>query len=480
MLRRRVQLSDEILRIECSGGMDQIPYGEVRFHPHSYGDPAGRLFSWRGQLYRGISHEATQFFLNLLQSGTTGDLTRAGLLIDTELTDLSLAGYGMVVRHRPITFLSYPQEWCAPMFRDAALAYIDLLAALARCRLTLKDTHPWNLTFDRSQPVFLDFTSIKPLSHDGGYQGYDKFRRYYLYPLVLMSRGHERLVRHLLLDPDGISASDLSILCRRTVPIGWKSSAGEGLHSGWSKHAAGCRQRLERSFRSVQWLLADDRGSTERLSTDLSRLRRDVESVPLRNLDLQPSAQCSGAPGPTPTQSPFNAEDITNAINGLRPGSILIIGNEMKQYSQSAAAAGTPVVFFDTKSSCVTRIYHEARAKRWPLLPLVMDFADPTPSRGLSSHVSIAATERFQCDIVVALGLVRRLISQRHLRFHHIVDGLAQFSKQWVLVDFAPPASETQSWDTMANFITALKEQFPRVTPLSVAAQQNPLFLCEK
>jgi hypothetical protein len=386
----------------------------------------------------------------------------------------------MVVRHRPITFVSYPQEWCALMFRDAALAYIDLLAGLARCGLTLKDTHPWNLTFDGSQPVFLDFTSIKPLSNGGGYQAYNKFRKYYLYPLILMSWGHERLVRHLLPDRDGISASDLSVLSRRTARTGCEPRRGEDFRFRWREHTVRYRHRFTRGLRSVRSLVAEGPGSTERLSADLSVLRREVESVPLRTLDVGFSEECSGAPGATAPQSPFKREDVTNVINDINAGSILTIGYDTKQYSRSAAAGATPVVFFDTNSSCVTGIYHEAREKRWPLLPLLMDFADPTPSRGLSSHVSIAATERFQCEIVIALGLVRRLVSQRHLRFDHIVDGLAQFSKRSLLIDFTPPAANANSWDTMANFTTVLRKQFPRVTPLPVTAQQTSLFLCQK
>jgi hypothetical protein len=70
--------------------------------------------------------------------------------------------------------------------------------------------------------------------------------------------------------------------------------------------------------------------------------------------------------------------------------------------------------------------------------PLVMDFADPTPARGLFGHWAIAAADRFHCEMVLALDLVHHMVFGKHLDFAHIAGGLAQFSKRWLVVEFAP------------------------------------------
>jgi len=110
---------------------------EVTFHPHSYGDPAGRVFLWNGELYRGIRSEWAPFFTQLLQNGVIERLTDRGLLVDTQPTLLSLDGFEIVVRHRYVPFTSYPEEWCATMLKDAALTIIDLLVELERYGLGL-------------------------------------------------------------------------------------------------------------------------------------------------------------------------------------------------------------------------------------------------------------------------------------------------------------------------------------------------------
>ena len=48
------------------------------------------------------------------------------------------------------------------MLRDAALLTLDLNIALLDYDCMLQDAYPWNVLFDSSQPVFVDFTSIVP------------------------------------------------------------------------------------------------------------------------------------------------------------------------------------------------------------------------------------------------------------------------------------------------------------------------------
>ena len=104
--------------------VDQIPYDEVTFHPHSFGDPAGRLFWWRGELYRGIRSEWTTTLRQLFRDGIIQGLVDRGLLIETLPTSLKIDGYEMVVSHRHVPFASYPEEWCPAMLKDAALTKI--------------------------------------------------------------------------------------------------------------------------------------------------------------------------------------------------------------------------------------------------------------------------------------------------------------------------------------------------------------------
>ena len=71
----------------------KIPASEVEFHKGYLGDPNGRLFTWRGELYRGIAHHRADFYLGLFESGIVRRLIATGHLVTTDLTDLQLDGY---------------------------------------------------------------------------------------------------------------------------------------------------------------------------------------------------------------------------------------------------------------------------------------------------------------------------------------------------------------------------------------------------
>jgi hypothetical protein len=466
--------------------MEQIPYEEITFHPHSYGDPDGRLFLWNRNLYRAISHKKTPFFRQLFKDGTLQRLIDRGTLIDSEPVEWSVDGYGMVLRHRHVPFVSYPHEWCPEMFRDAALAYVDLVSELVPLGLMLKDTHPWNLLFDGSRPIYVDLTSIKPLTGHSDYVVYDKFCRYYLYPLMLMAGGHERIARHLLPDYEGILQSDFSqLMGRPLLPTSSASKKYRFARSLQERVPKAYRERLKNGLSLVRSLMESPSRRRNCRLTDLKRVKEEIESVTLpafRPLHLD----CD-------TKSALSSQNICAAsqtclgeiITEVSPSSILAIGAKWRECSLSLAHAGQQVVTFDKDSAGVTELYRDTRDKKLSILPLVMDFSDPTPSRGLASHLSIAAAERLRCDMVVALGLVRQIVSERHLRFDQVVDGLAQFSKRWLVIDFEPfdhcnRSSDVNSWYTLENFIAAAGKKFMKVRLLPRPPESGELLLCEK
>ena len=464
----------------------QISEREISFHPHSYGDPDGRLFWWNGQLYRAISQEKTPFFRQLFRGGVIQDLMDRGVLVPSELTELSLYGYGMVVRHRSVPFVSYPQEWCAAMLKDAALAYLDLVSELLPRGLTLRDAHPWNLLFEGSKPVYVDVTSIRAPTDDFKYLSYDKFCRYYRYPLMLMSQGQERIARHLLPDYEGILDSHLCLLTRKPVSLISLSSLKNRFATALEQRVPEAyRGQLKSGFRSVLSLFRkESRGQNSRLDY-LRRLRSEIESIPLPDSRAERSNRDANSVPLSQDALSLIQQSLHHVITELRPDSLLVIGTKLGECSRSAALAGKKVVSFDKDSTYVTQLYYEARDKNLPLLPLVMDFTDPTPSRGLSSHLCVAAAERLQCDVVVALALVNQVVSERYLRFDQIVDGLAQFAKRWLIIDFIPrnisqENSHECSWYTRDNFFNALRNRFRTVTLLSSHRESYPLLLCEK
>lgn len=480
----------------------KIPYQEVKFHPHSFGDYHVRLFQWNEQLYRGICREGAPFFTKLFQDGVIQSLTAQGLLIESECDALTLEGYEMVVHHRRLPFASYPNEWCAAMFQHAVLTLVDLALALAKQGLTLGDAHPWNLLFDidKGKPVFVDLGSIDFIN-DSTWRVYDEFCRFCLYPLLLMSCEQTRIARLLICEPEGVLKSDLLRLTS-----GNTLSSAIPNPSLLSHLESALRQRIPASsLQQFKKLLREigllpQRSSNQTAPADvlgnmrekshvkfLENVRREVENISFPALKTNKGVEYERSLSP---QDDWTERQKTmhQLLSERQPATVLDIGSGSGWYSKLAASLGSKVVSLDIDEACVTQLYAEARAEQLPILPLVMDFTKPTPSRGLANHWAIAATERFSCEMVLALAVVDHLVLKQRLNFDQIVEGLAQFSKRWAIVEFIPredPAisklwSERVAWYTLDHFMDALQKRFAEVRVMPSSPESRVLLLCEK
>jgi hypothetical protein len=373
--------------------MSPIPLEEVDWHPHSFADPDGQVFRWRGELYRALRGGGL-LQARLLDEGVLDELSNLGLLVETERTDLELEGFDLVLRHRSVPFVSYPHEWCAPMFRDAVLMLLDLAAELARRGLMLKDAHPWNLLFDGTEPVWVDLGSIAP-HRAQRWSAADEFVRFCLNPLLLMAAGHGRLARHLLPEYEGVSDAELGLVRRRALLRGGSQLASD-------------------VARGVP-------GGADAQATFFTALRERVARIDLPG-------------GPVASNSSGESERALGALLDTSvPASVVTV--ESQAAARLITGKGIRLVAIEGDEAASADLYRMARGGRAPVLPLLMDFTKPTPSRGIGEHWQISATTRLRCELVVALGVVRRVNAQHRLPVPRILEGLAQFASRWVVVD---------------------------------------------
>ena len=378
---------------------------------------AGRANSIAGSVRRNRS-----FIRGCSRRAYIQRLVDRGLFVKSEITDLTMDGYELVIHHQTIPFPSYPNEWCAAMFQDAVLAVLDLGLELARENLTLKDHHLWNLIFDGSHPVYVDLTSIVPIKDGVRWPNYDKFCRSCLFPLLVMASGYDRIARHLLPDYEGVQPVEVTALTCEAP-------------------------------RSIRKLLGYRPRNSSSLTDYLKELR-----------DLVGKIECPASTGQTEIQP----DSLETLLRDLRPRSLLDIASPGGSGAKLAARAGIPSVYFESDSARVTRVYREARGNT-RILPLVMDFTKPTPSIGFGGHYSMAASERFPCEMVLAYDLVHRLMFERYLNCGQIAEGLAAFTTRWAVVEFTGRVP-------LDDLRGALRQRFHRVDVIA----NTSVIVCEK
>jgi hypothetical protein len=473
---------------------EYIPYDEVIHQGLSFTD-YHRLFKWNGELFRGIPSFRAPFCRYLFNKGIMRELIAKKLFVETEITPLKFDPYEIVLKHRTIPFVSYPQEWCDLMLKDAALHQIDFCIELDRHELLCEDTHPLNILFDGCQPIFVDFGSMSPSPDDCTHLekfNYEQFSRAFVYPLRLMAQGYGRIAHWLLHDYErGVLKSDVEALTCRSLPgLSVVRNLVNRLKDSARLHAPEkIRNIVTKIFMIGKPHVPDSLSFMQARCDFLKQIRQEVENIKL------PSAQpkiINGSdslllPELTSENGISSHRIVSTVLSDLRPGSVLDIGRDSHQINIPLLAAryGSRVVAVNPDETNVRNLYAVAKRNNLPIIPLQINFF--SPSNDLSNHWFKPASERLRCDLVLALDLIDHLIKE-NLRFDLIVERLSTLSNRWLLVDLTPnndwEIPETKavqdSGYTIDSLMDELMKWFRSVNKISSQSESRVLLLCEK
>ncbi|HEX8776461.1 MAG TPA: hypothetical protein VF735_23020 [Pyrinomonadaceae bacterium] len=442
---------------------------EVTPHPQSLSDPFARLFVSEGELLRGFTREHAPRFERLLASTALEKLFAAGL-VRTERSHVAIGDYPLVLKHSRVDFVSDWREWPSLMLRDAALMVSDLCLELSRQDYGLLDIHPWNVLFDFSRPVFIDFAAIVPLDRAWLDEQAGRFRDYWILPLTFIRMGHPHFARSLRKS------------CEVTEPLDEFFKRRE---LSWFPF---WYQRLRRRARR------EPTRFYEQLSERLKKLRLDVEEqngtgARRRNatvekdagLGLEASASLAAF-----AQDDLCARTLSPLLDRLQPRTLLDIGCGEGLYAQLAEAKGISVVAIDENEARVNSLYRRVKGLGLHILPLLLDFSIQTTGQGRKKEFP-PSTERLACDVSLMLSILPRLFFELELGFERIANLLAGYSRKHTIVEFAPPRAEhafRRKESGLAHyhqddFIKAMERHF-RLSETFELERQSRLLLFEK
>ena len=439
--------------------MKGLSPNDIEFHSTSFCDGNGRLFWSEGELYRGIPEKRAQFTRELFSRGIVEELQTKGFIPRTELTDTSMPGYPVVLRHERIPFVSYAFEWSPSMLRDAALFNLRFLRTLAPHRLTLGGIATVNILFDGSEPRAVDFCDIIEAPRELCWGALDSsFRSYYLRPLELFVRDQGDLARLLQTDyehgPIQTQFEAATTIVERLPKPALKT---------WRRGSNAVRRRIKRNSANGFEKKAAD------WKTRFSQFR-----FPQKSVDGKLSSRIH--------------EFLERTVSEVAPRSVLIIGggdDTVALLSKNKAA----IVAVDRDERRIGAIYEKARNDHANILPLVVDLRYPAPGFGARNAVLPPALSRLCCDLVIALGLIESLVFRQRLQFDQIVGTFADLSLHRLIVDF--PASENPkvvenlrdpyfAWFGLDQFVKALQQHFYSVKVEPVVDGAATILICEK
>ncbi|MBI4450210.1 class I SAM-dependent methyltransferase [Candidatus Uhrbacteria bacterium] len=454
-----------------------IPRTEMVIDPASYVDEQGRVFHWHGRVFRGVSARHASFVASLLEHPTVRGFQERGMLVEASMVrEHAAEGFAFLLEHRKIACANYCFEWTPTMLQDAALLTLEMCAELSESDLTLQDAYPWNIFFDRSRPVFIDFGSIVPTRDDVLWAPYEQFANFFLLPLYLYSAGLFDLVRCRLSDYlNGVTYAQFfgaaPFALRLRYPMRYGKLAG-------SYHLANVVRRMgweERVRTTMQSSLARVNVRDRRLHF-FTALRREVAAIALHPSRSPWSSYYSPDTGSYRDDEFHRKEQIVREVlEACRPTTVLDAGCNTGAFAALAARSGCRVIAWDTDAASVERCYLEGKPHRRDVLPAVMDVLNPSPQFGWCGKQFPSAIERCRSEMVFAFALIHHLAVSQRQGFGRILDTLDALSSHWVLLEFVDAddpkvvslrsrTTRDTSWYTFDGLSRVFAERGKRVT----------------
>lgn len=461
---------------------------QLNRHPGSYVDPSGTLFEASGELLRGINDDAVDYYVKVLNDPVVRDMIGKEI-VETTVYSQPLAGYSLTLQHRPLSPVSFCYEWPVEMLQDAALLTLDICLRLVDQDWTLQDGSPWNVVYEATKPIFVDFTSIVVEDRNLLWVAYDQFCRHFLYPLVLYRFLPGRAVRAYLLDSlSGVSADDMAQLLPASAALRMPLLIGR-LYGPRFVLAMARRLQREQQLLEMGSKMQPER---EARRSFFQSLRRDVTRTQARTKSSRWANYYADIESFfEPARFDEKQATVARLLAELRPTSVVDIGCNRGGYSVLAAKEGVRTVAFDTDEASVSLLYRLARQKNLSILPLVMDVLNPSPACGWRAQQFPSAPQRFRSEMAMALALVHHLAITQRQSFERIVPALADYAEKWLLTEFVPledPRSQellatnrrAMDWYTLENYLAALGEMFCRIETYPSSPQGRVLILCTR
>ena len=402
----------------------------------TFRDPQGRLYQDQenDRVLREIYPQHREPVLAWLGSPLAQSWMKRRWMVPTQVLSAE-ATEPLHLEHERIFFPSYPWEWSPGQWSSAASLTLDLLEEALAEDLILKDATPLNVLYSGSQPIFVDVLSFD--ARDQGspiWLAHAQFVRMFLLPLAANKRLGWPLAGTMQ-RRDGYEPADLAPWLG---PLQRWSSPFRSLVT--------IPHLLERRFvkkdTNVQAL---KRTTSKEISASI--LRSTVRSLRNQLAALAPRAEASRWSEYTETATHYSSDDqsakqdfVREVLGRVRPANVLDVGANTGVYSRIAASCGANVVAWDSDVAATEIHWQQANREKASILPLVADFARPTPAVGWLNRecLSLVARARGRFDCVLMLGILHHLLVADQIPLDEIIDLLSEISTQYALVEWVP------------------------------------------
>jgi hypothetical protein len=451
----------------------------------SFRDPSGFLFYRQGVLYRQVNLVYREHYDRLMSSKLYAKLVYEGLLIphqEVEITPAEPSKAYRVIQPEALEVISYPYEWSYSQLKDAALATLEIQKLALEAGMVLKDSSAYNIQFHHGKPVLIDTLSFEVYHEGEPWVAYRQYCQHFLAPLALMAYKDVRLGQMMRVYLDGIPLNLVSNLLPN------RTRYNPGLATHIHLHAASQKRYADKPV---------DMTRTSRKMSKLSFIGwMDNLEGTTRKLNWKPTGTewgdyyTASAAHYSTTAFEHKKQLVSQFLERIQPSSAWDLGANTGEFSRLAAERGCPTLAFDIDPAAVEQNYLRVKEKaETHLLPLVMDFTNPSPSLGWQHRERQSLLERSPVDVLMVLALIHHLAISNNVPLPWLADYLHDLG-HWLIIEWVPKEdSQVQkllasrrdifSGYHMEGFEAAFNRCFKTVEKIPVYDSLRVLYLME-
>jgi len=453
----------------------------------SFRDPSGFMFKQDDVIYRQVNQHYQKEYDLLMGSGLYEQLTRSGTLIPhTEVSKDLAPRQDLVykaIRPEPISFISYPYEWCFNQLKDAAILTLAIARRSLEFGMSLKDASAYNIQFHQGRPVFIDTLSFEVYQEGLPWVAYKQFCQHFLAPLALMAKTDIRLVQLLKVYIDGIPLDLTSELLPASTKLNFGLSTHIHLHA---------RTQKKYADKEVSQQEVESKGKFTKATmlALFDSLLSAVRSLEVRTIETEWADYYQDN---NYTESSFEAkrELVRSFVKQVSPKTVWDLGANTGEFSRVASDLQIPTVAFDIDPGAVQQNYGLVKKnKEKYMLPLVMDLTNPSPDLGWHNAERASMQARGPVDLVMALALIHHLAIANNVPLVNVASYFKDLGK-YLVIEFVPKedsqvkrllASRQDIFPdyTLAGFRQAFEQFFSVLNESPVEGSRRTLFLMKR
>ncbi len=441
-------------------------------------------------LEKALQDEALLRRAHLVPTRALGDKEAKALIKKfAELLPWPEKEVGLVLEHDPVFFPSYPYEWCQPALVKAGVLTLDFAEEALKRGWGIKDATPYNVLFEGTKPVFVDWLSLEMRSPTNPtWLAFAQFVRCFLIPVLMENKGGLPLQSCFQNHRDGLTPEEAYSIAPRwrrmtpsffplvTVPVflNRRRKNRADAFAGYStidvppKRAGFILQRLY-SF------LKD-------------RLQR-LNSAPVRWTKWG-HYLLTGTPY-EPAHWKAKKQLLAGWFENLRPTAVLDLGCNEGHLSALAAQSGARVVAIDSDREMVRRTWQRAEASKLDIQALLIDICRPSPASGWNNEENLSFLDRAKgkFDLVAALSLIHHVCLGEGISYDRFFALVSGFTSNYFIVEFVGPQDPAFQWAARARaadgweqcaFLKALQPYFQIVEQSPIPDTDRTVYLLQK